>query len=864
VEKQNSRSGVPRFPGKGLFLERERMHNLLEQSVQSFVTLIIAGEGYGKTCAAASFLRKRPEQVIWVQLSARDNNPWHFWENLTQSVSFRSPEVKKVYEETGFPETSRDILRYLSIVEKMAGRNKYIIVVDDLHFISAKPVLNFWERILASPLANQNFMLISRVEPQLNTIPLLSKGRLSKIGAEELRFNKEEIAGFFKLCAIEPGPEELENICNDTEGWALAVNFLAGEMKKQGGSYTRHLLNTGAVRAMIDRNYEKMKAPLRKFLIELSLFEQWPREILENIAGDVKIVAEMERFSSLIRYDSYLHGYHIHRIVLDYLREKQGELSADDIRRSSTLAAEWCLRNNLPLDAAHNYARAGNCRELINIIYTFRSVIPRPLAAFLLELLDRFKKTAGQDEEDEDFLFLYHVMRPRLIMNMGNFEEAAAEYRASIARFEALPPSPLSSHILAGCYLNMGNLGILTARFTGDHSEADYFIRANYYYMRHPRTFRSPATKVNLPVYIIQVACPAKEGEIEKAIRNFVRAEPHAAYCFNGYLYGVGDLAWTEFAYFRDDLNGAEQYARRALFKAREKEQYETENRALFYLLRIALHAGESMGLEGIWKQLEAQLEIPEYYNSRAIHDIISGWFHSHIGETQKVVPWLRDDTEENEKISMFHSFETLVKIKCLYADKQYEKSLAALEREKSRRGLGSFLFGAIELGCLEAVIRYQTGDKKGAAKCLEETWKAAAPDSLNMPFMEQGDDMRLLISDTLNEGGCAIPRDWLESIRSRASAYGKKLALAAERWRKNSSGEERKSEAPPVFLARRERKILVLLSQGFNREEIAEETGLSANNVKNSIHEIYRKLGAINRADAIRIAADLKFIKNN
>jgi LuxR family maltose regulon positive regulatory protein len=863
VENQNSRIGVPLFPDKGVYLERERIHKLLEQSVQSFVTTIIAGEGYGKTYAAASFLRKRSEQVIWVQLSVRDNNPWRFWENLTQAVSFRNQEVKKAYEEMGFPETSQDILRYLSIMEKLAAGGEYIIVMDDLHLVNAKPVLYFLERLLASPLANQNFMLISRIEPQLNTIPLLSKGRLSKIGAEELRFNKEEITGFFELCAIELRPEELENIYSDTEGWALAVNFLADELKKQGGSYTRQLLNTGAVRAMIDRNYEKMRAPLKKFLIEISLFEQWPREILENIAGDAKLVAEMEHFSSLIRYDSYLHGYHIHRIVLDYLREKQGELSADDIKRSSTLAAEWCLRNNLPMDAAINYARAGNCRELINIIYSFPSVIPRPLAAFLLDLLDRLKKDTGQDGEDEDFLFLYHVMRPRLIMNMGNFEEAAAEYQASIARFEALPPSPLSSHILTGCYINMGNLGILTARFTGVHSEADYFIRANYYYMRHPRTFYSPAAKVNLPVYITQVSYPTKVGEIEEAIRNFTKAVPHAAYCFNGFLYGIDDLAWAEFFYFRDDLNGAEQYARRALFKAREKEQYETENRALFYLLRLALHTGESMGIEGIRKQLEAQLKIPEYHNSRAVYDIICGWFYAHIGKTEKVVPWLRNKAEGDENISMFRNFETLVKIKSLYATKQYEETLAALEQEKSRRGLASFLFGMIELGCLEALIRHQTGDRKGAVKCLEKTWEVAAPNSLNMPFIELGDEMRLLISDTLNEGGCTIPQGWLESIRSRASAYGKKLTLAAERYRRNNSGEEKKSEAGAVFLTRRETKILILLSQGFNREEIAEETELSANNVKNSIREIYRKLGAINRADAIRIAANLKFIKD-
>jgi LuxR family maltose regulon positive regulatory protein len=859
--------GAPVFPDNGFYLERKRIHRLLEKSLQSFATIMTAGEGYGKTYATASFLRNRPEKIIWVQLSDLDNNPWHFWESLTKAISLRQQNAKKIYEEIGFPETHRDILRYLSIAEKLSAGDKYIVVLDDFHLVHAKPVLYFMEQKLASPLANQNLLLISRNELQLNTIPLLSKGYLNKIGAEDLRFNEEEIADLFRIGNIEVSPEELRDIYNDTEGWALAVNFLATEMKGQGKSYTRQLLNTGVVRAILDRTYKKMKAPLQKFLLEISFFEQWPREILENIAGDPKIITEMEHLGSLIRYDQYLHGYHIHRIVLDYLREKQGELSGDDIKRSSTLAAEWCLRNNLPMDAALNYARAQNYRELINIIYSFRPIMPRPVTVFLLDILDRLKKDGNQDEDDEDFLFLYHVMYPRLDMNMGRFEEAFSGCRASIAHFEALPPSPLSSHILTGCYLNLGNLGILTARFTGFHFEADCFIRANYYYMRHPRIFQGPSTKVNLPsYYITQIAYPAKAGQFEEAIENFERAVSHAAYCFNGYLYGVDDLAKTELSYFRDNLNDAEWHARRAIFKGREKEQYATENRGIFYLLRIALHGGEPADIEALWKQLDDQLEIPEYRDSQTIHDITSGWFYAHIGEAEKVVSWLQNEFDDDDKSnSIFRNYETLVKLKYLYAAKQYEKALLVLAKEENRRGLKSFLLGKIELDCLEAVIRHQTGDREGALKSLEKAWEAAAPNSLTMPFIELGDDMRLLISEALNDGGCAIPQDWLESIRSRASAYGKKLALATERYHRESpgGGDDKESEEVSVFLTRRETKILTLLSQGFNRDEIAENIGISANNVKNSIHEIYRKLGAINRADAIRIAADMRFIRN-
>jgi LuxR family maltose regulon positive regulatory protein len=848
--------GAPALSGEKFFLERDRVNSLLENSLHSFVTAIVAGEGYGKTYAAESFLRGRPEQAIWVQFSDQDNNPLHFWENITRAAGYRSETVRKAYADMGFPDTPRVVYRYLEMVEKFGAGRKYIIVFDDLHFIHARPVLSLIEQVLASPFANQNFVLISRNEPQINTMPLLSKGRLSRIGADELRFTKEETAGLFRAGGISVRPEDLDDIHRDTEGWALAVNVLAGELKKQkGGRYTRQLLNTGAVRAIIDRDYGLMNAPLRKFLIQISLFERWPREVLEKIAGDENIITEMEQLGSLIRYDAYLHGYHIHRIALDFLREKQGELSTGDIQRASTLAAEWCLANNLPMTAAVHYARAHNYRELVNIVFTFRPVMPRRMASFFLDMVDELTAGENQDKEDEDFLFLRHVMRPRLLMIIGSLEMADAECREAIARFEAMPSGPLSFHILTGCYINLGNITLLTARYTGIHTAADYFIRANYYYMRHPRDFRSSATEVNLPSYVNHVAYPAKPGEIEESIRNFTLAAPHAANCFNGYLYGMDDLAWAEFTYYKDELDSAEQYARRAALKARKMEQHETESRALFFLLRISLHNGGENSRE-VRGQLEAQLQIDEYLNRGIIYDIINGWFYAHIRDAEKVSHWLKDYFEDNDINPTFRSLEILVKAKYLYAVKRYDDIFDILVREENWQGQGYFLLEMLELTCLEALARRQTGDSRGALRCLEKAWEAAASNSLTMPFIESGDDMRLLLSDAINSGDCAIPRAWLESIRSRASAYGKKLALAVELYRQAAGSRD--GEENPVYLTRRETKILSFLSQGFTRSEIAKETGLSAGNIKNSIHDIYRKLRALNRADAIRIATKL------
>ncbi|MDR1374094.1 MAG: helix-turn-helix transcriptional regulator [Treponema sp.] len=114
------------------------------------------------------------------------------------------------------------------------------------------------------------------------------------------------------------------------------------------------------------------------------------------------------------------------------------------------------------------------------------------------------------------------------------------------------------------------------------------------------------------------------------------------------------------------------------------------------------------------------------------------------------------------------------------------------------------------------------------------------------MPFIELGEDMRALAGICLNREDCAIPRSWLETIRSKASVYGKKLAMTVEQYR---------TGAEPAVLSRREQMVLRCLSEGLGREEIAGEAGISLNTVKALIKGLYSKLGAQNRADAVRIA---------
>ncbi|MDR0641883.1 MAG: helix-turn-helix transcriptional regulator, partial [Treponema sp.] len=472
-----------------LYLWRPRVDQLLAKALRSHVVNVVAGEGSGKTHAVYSFLQRENRNVIWVQLSERDNLGWRFWENYTGEVARLNPEAGKIYFDIGFPESGRQFDRYLDLVKnEIVSRERYVIVFDDLHFLSNPSVLLHLERALAAPVSKNTIVLISRTEPALNTINLLAKGLLSQITVDDLRFTREETDEYFRLYNVSLEEDELNRIYRETEGWALALGLILQEIRanKTGKYNWDHAMRP--IRKKIEENiFSAMGEELQKFLTKLSLIERWPRNLLERLEPGGKSIAAMEQFSSVIRFDAYLHGYRIHHLFLELLREKQKDLSKGEIREVYSKSAEWCIENNLPTDAVLDYERAGDYGGLIRLIESLPRMLPRAVAAFFLETVERliavYTEDPGfQEEEDSDFLFFRFIIHPRLLALVDRFKEAIGEFQAGITYFEAAPPSPQRSRFLAAAYNRLGILRIFTSRYTKDYGFTRWFEQGYRYY----------------------------------------------------------------------------------------------------------------------------------------------------------------------------------------------------------------------------------------------------------------------------------------------------------------------------------------------------------------------------------------------
>ena len=79
--------------------------------------------------------------------------------------------------------------------------------------------------------------------------------------------------------------------------------------------------------------------------------------------------------------------------------------------------------------------------------------------------------------------------------------------------------------------------------------------------------------------------------------------------------------------------------------------------------------------------------------------------------------------------------------------------------------------------------------------------------------------------------------------------------------WRAAPPRRRRRAARAPDVVSPREHDVLSALAAGATNPAIARTLGLSTNTVKQHASSIFRKLGARNRAEAVRLADDLGLI---
>jgi LuxR family maltose regulon positive regulatory protein len=750
--------------------------------------------------------------------------------------------------QVGFPGTDAEFEKYLRVPERMIYLSqRHVIVYDDFHLIDDKAVLRFVEKCMLTPFTNITTVLISRTEPGINMVKLLSKEPVASITENELRLTESEVAEFLRLQGLTVSSRSLGDIYADTEGWAFAVDLLGLSLRKnpERESEARAAMRLNIYKLLESEVFLAIPERLQRLMIRLSLIDHLAADIVRRIAGNPALVEELTQVSSYVRYDAYVDAYQIHNFFLNYLRRKQHLLTEDEKRETYLKAAEWCADNGYKIDAVSYYDKAGEYEPIAQIVYDMPAQIPERTAKYLLEVFENAPPEASSR------IVIYPIMYLRLLISLKRFDEAFAVARRYIKTYEALPVSAFNDRVLLGVYSSMGLIRLLTSPVTDVYDFDVYFKKEAEYYTRNPYKITGPMLIQDVGPWLSMVGTD-RPGAQEEYIDALTRSVPYTSIARNGYLFGMDDLARGELYFFQGNLPVAEKFVTQALAASRQYNQHDIHNRALFYLMRIGFAQGDYAKVEQTMQGLETLLDATDYVNRHVTYDVVTGWRLLMLGQPHLIADWLKVDFEEDAVAEFIADFSNLVRGKYYYAVKNYQALLARIELwERTWEKHLSVLFGRVILKSAKAICRYRVKDRPGALEALREAYELSRSNDLVMPFIESGNDMRTLTAVALRDKAAGIPGEWLTRVNRRSATYAKRrqVIIAAYRKAHNLSGE--------ISLSRRETEVLTDLCQGLSRSEIAVTRSLSINSVKFIINTLYTKLGANSIVDVVRIAVE-------
>ncbi len=228
----------PELP-EGVVHRRELLERL-ERGRKKPMTLVVAPAGYGKSTLVSDWLTHSDQAHLWWSLDPHDNDMRQFLESwvaasgeLFAGLTRYLPGLIKV---ANLPPVS--ILAGALIAELEEIPQDLTIVLDNMHLINEKAILDLLSQVLKNPIETKHLVLINRHDPFL-PIPALRSGHLvNEIRTEDLKFTAQDIKAFLeKALAKDIDLETAANWEERTEGWVsglqLAIHTLADSNDNQ-------------------------------------------------------------------------------------------------------------------------------------------------------------------------------------------------------------------------------------------------------------------------------------------------------------------------------------------------------------------------------------------------------------------------------------------------------------------------------------------------------------------------------------------------------------------------------------------------------------------------------------------------------
>ncbi len=199
-------------------LPRSRLTAQLNQCLQSKLTIIAAPAGSGKSELIQQWRSQYPKtRLAWLNLDKNDEGKADFSHYLRQSVSEACDNA-----EINPPHSSQEDLAALEHYFQEA-HPELVVCLDNSHFLSPSPTRDALLQCISDPYSTVRWLLLSQQQLDWDFTELQLKDQLQQLGSTDLNLTVSEIS---ELANLRQHPtEDAQAIFDITQGWIAGVNL---------------------------------------------------------------------------------------------------------------------------------------------------------------------------------------------------------------------------------------------------------------------------------------------------------------------------------------------------------------------------------------------------------------------------------------------------------------------------------------------------------------------------------------------------------------------------------------------------------------------------------------------------------------
>jgi len=849
------------------------------------LVLISAPAGFGKTTLLSEWITGQNLLAGWVSLDERDNDPARFLSYLAAALQEVLQEKLGPAAQALPPPDEQDafLSEWINRLHALSG--DLLLVLDDYHLVVSERVHEAMTFLLDYAPRNFHLVIASRADPPLPVARLRGRGQITELRQHDLQFTAEECATFLEQrldCDL--SDRDVDALTARTEGWIAGLQMAVQSLRGRARPSDLVQQFAGSHRFILDYLIEEVlsgePAHVQRFLLHTSVLDQLCGPLCDAILGpedreqmNAQAVLEYLEHANLfvVPLDDRREWYRYHRLFADLLRYRLDRTEPDRVPVLHHQASCWYQAHDMYAEAidhalqgqdlewaadlieqhAGDTALRGQlatlCRWVESLPIDLALARPSLYASYALVCLlsgrpiDAIATNLFALEGDDTTSGSALLFRGLTAMMRGEISEGEDLSR------EALAHLPAENRFARGLALSILE-SVETDRAAALAQEEPSDRHAE---MPH----QTGEVMIALTTKHGRAEMHQRQGHLRQAYRIYQDAVVLATTSSGKRLpvagqalIGIADLLreWNRLDdalhYAREGITLSRQWSRIATVEAymamSRIQQARDDLPAALESLRQARDVAVQVDVSDIYAHTvslyEARLSIAQNNPGPAWQWVRVNHLDAYIGQQQIV----EDPNSVRERL---RKYELIALARILLSQERWAEALSVLgavlpvAQRRNRPAL------VIEIYTLQALAYHASGDLDQALQALERALSLAEPEGYVRVLLDEGQPLLALLR---------------EAVRHDVAAPYARTLIAASR----ATPPEKPATQDGLVeeLTDREFSILRLLNGPLSSTEIAEELVISANTVRYHIKNIYGKLGAHSRSEAVDRAQKL------